>query len=135
MNAAQAQNRLNQLIAEQTGLQSDLAGITGFQAGLQNMQEVQGLLGGLAAPVDQAAGDIVGGLNQLTGFLGQQIMTMMGRQLGIPSGTTTSGTGGGGMAGGTQNNITFSPQITTVATEQSILQLFYQMMAMIPGGT
>ena len=137
MNAAQAQNRLNQLIAEQTGLQSDLAGITGFQAGLQNMQEVQGLLGGLAAPVDQAAGDIVGGLNQLTGFLGQQIMAMLGRQMGIPiGGGTTSGTGGGaGMVGGNQTNISFSPQITTVANEQSILQLFYQMMSMIPGGT
>ncbi len=135
MNAAQAQERLNQLVTEQVAMQPDLAGITGFQAGFQNMQEQQALLAGLSTPVDQAAGDIVGGLNQLTGFLGQQIMAILGRQLGVPVGGTTSGTGGGGIAGGTQNNISFAPQITTVANEQSILQLFYQMMAMIPGGT
>ncbi len=137
LDAAQAQARLNQLVAEQVAMQPDLTGITGFQSSLQNMQEAQELLGGLAAPVDQAAGDIVGGLNQLTGFLGQQIMTMLGRQMGIPGGTggVTSGMGAGGMVGGTQNNITFSPTINTVANEQSIIQLFYQMMAMVPGGT
>ncbi len=136
MDAAQAQARLNQLVAEQVAMQPDLAGITGFQAGMQNMQEQQALLAGLSAPVDQAAGAIVGGLNQLTGFLGQQIMAMMGSQLGIPGGgTTTSGTGGGGVVGGNQTNISFAPTINTTADEQSIIQLFYQMMAMVPSGT
>ena len=139
MNATQAQARLNQLVAEQAAMQGDLRGITGFQAGLANMQEQQSLLGMLSAPVDAAAGDIIEGLNQLMGFLGQQIMAGLGQQLRIPamqSGGGTTGTGGGAIVGGgTVNQISFAPIINTTMNEQSILQLFYQMMNLIPGGT
>ena len=140
MSAAQAQARLNQLVAEQAGMQGDLAGITGFQAGLANMQEQQGLLGQLSAPVNAAAGDIVGGLSQLMGFLGQQIMAGLGQQLQIPAmagggGTGAGGTGGGVVGGGTVNQISFAPVINTTANEQSIIQLFYTLMSQIPGGT
>lgn len=117
MNAAQAQERLNQLVAEQAGMQGALSGITGFQSGLQGFQEKKGLLGLLGAPAGQSAGDVIGGLSQLTGFLGRQIM------------------GGMGGVGGNTQIINFSPTINTTQNEESILSQFYLLMSLIPSGT